>query len=111
MKQFDSPITGLSADQLDRREFASLIAKAITNLDVRGGSFTIGITGDWGEGKTSVMNMIVQWLLHDEMSSESGRGTYCSPVGVDWDHEQVTKAYDDFSLVADFVDIQHHSER
>jgi predicted KAP-like P-loop ATPase len=107
MNQFDAPISGLSEDQLNRREFSSLIAKSIRNIDVRGGSFTVAITGDWGEGKTSVMNMIVQWLLHDEMSSASGRGIYFSSLSAEWNHEQVTQAQKDYRLVSAYADVQH----
>lgn len=53
----DEPITIPSQDRLERREFASTLAE-----DVRGSprtsGFVIALTGSWGEGKTSVINLV-----------------------------------------------------
>jgi len=54
----DAPIRSLSEDLLGRRTFAqALAAEVITAPAVRG--YVIGLTGPWGSGKTSILNMTV----------------------------------------------------
>lgn len=53
----DLPITDVTDDKLDREEFAKNLAKAVTNLPTYESSFTIGLIGEWGSGKTSILNL------------------------------------------------------
>jgi predicted KAP-like P-loop ATPase len=59
---FDSgaPITAASEDLLGRRPFAAALAHAI--LAQREHSITMGLYGGWGSGKTSIINMALQFL-------------------------------------------------
>lgn len=55
----DKPINGKIDDKLNRTEFSKKLAQAIlsyTKID----NFTIGLCGEWGSGKTSVINMVVE---------------------------------------------------
>ena len=55
----DRPIEQLNDDRLARRSFAESVAGHI--LAERGKhGFTAAVTGEWGSGKTSVLNMIAQ---------------------------------------------------
>lgn len=57
----DKPISTNSDDLLKRSGFAKLLAETIANLD-KADTFTIGVFGKWGSGKTSVVKMMLQEL-------------------------------------------------
>ena len=57
----DRPIERLEDDRLNRRPFAESIARSILDAPSENG-FTVAIIGEWGSGKTSVMNMIAEEL-------------------------------------------------
>ena len=52
----DKPISANSEDQLNRSGFAKLLARTLVELDSRD-TFTVGLFGKWGCGKTSLVNM------------------------------------------------------
>jgi predicted KAP-like P-loop ATPase len=56
----DQPLHDVSQDRLGRAGFVALLAEEIEGAP-RGG-FVIGVTGAWGTGKTSVINMAVNPL-------------------------------------------------
>ncbi|PEN09635.1 hypothetical protein CRI93_02580 [Longimonas halophila] len=60
----DTPISSIEEDQLGRDTFAIQIANSIRNLPGTDG-MVIGVEGGWGEGKTSVLNMIREALEED----------------------------------------------
>lgn len=53
----DKPIDNKEQDKLKRNRFACNIAKNITNYSCKE-SLTIGLMGDWGCGKSSIINMM-----------------------------------------------------
>lgn len=55
----DLPITKSSEDIFNRSTFANSLAQAIISYS-DSSSFTIGLYGPWGSGKTSLLNMIVE---------------------------------------------------
>ncbi len=57
----DVPIHYQSEDRLGRKKFAGLLAGTIMSLPVKK-TFTIGLFGPWGSGKTSLINMTVDAL-------------------------------------------------
>lgn len=52
----DKPISTVKDDKLKRNGFATLLANALTNMD-DSDTFTVGLFGKWGCGKTSLVNM------------------------------------------------------
>ncbi len=54
----DKPIEHLSDDGLGRASFARQLGHAITSYKNKD-SFVIGLYGEWGSGKTSVINMVL----------------------------------------------------
>lgn len=54
----DLPITKSSEDILNRSIFAKSLAKTLTQYSFSS-SFTIGLYGAWGSGKTSLINMVL----------------------------------------------------
>lgn len=57
LNRADAPILALNEDQLGREQFArALAAEVLTAPAVRG--YVMGLTGPWGSGKTSVLNMV-----------------------------------------------------
>lgn len=58
MNYSDRPIHSKDEDQLGRSHFASMCARAIVNLRIEE-TFTIGLYGKWGNGKTSLINLMV----------------------------------------------------
>lgn len=57
----DKPISTNSDDLLKRSGFAKLLAETIASLD-KADTFTVGVFGKWGSGKTSVVKMMLQEL-------------------------------------------------
>lgn len=53
----DQPITNATGDRFGRKEFATRIANVLSLLEDKS-SIVIGVNAPWGEGKTSVLNMI-----------------------------------------------------
>ncbi|EAJ5700864.1 KAP family NTPase [Campylobacter lari subsp. concheus] len=61
----DKAITSKNEDLFSRRENATALAKIIKSYQDED-SISIGIIGDWGSGKTSFVNMILEELKDDE---------------------------------------------
>ena len=55
---FDSPLSKSDPDLLNREDFVKSICIRIQNTAGRDASFAIGITSEWGNGKTSLLNLI-----------------------------------------------------
>lgn len=55
----DLPITKSTEDKLNRGAFAKSLAKTISQYSFPS-SFTIGLYGEWGSGKTSLVNMMLE---------------------------------------------------
>jgi hypothetical protein len=57
----DQPITSAKYDLLGRSAFARRLASALYAAPKgKNGSFTVGLCGSWGSGKTSILNMTVE---------------------------------------------------
>lgn len=64
----DDPITSPEQDRLRRGKFVDDLSKVIVSLPSElTGSFTIGLNGSWGEGKTSVINLLIKKLESDNI--------------------------------------------
>lgn len=59
----DQPITTASEDRFGRSEFAARIARVISSTEDTN-SIVISVNAPWGEGKTSILNMIEEQLRH-----------------------------------------------
>ena len=57
----DRPIENKASDLLGRSSFSEKLSKAIGGYDARDG-LVIGIYGKWGDGKTSIVNMVLENL-------------------------------------------------
>ena len=51
----DRPIHALDDDQLGIKDYATALRQFVTECDT---PLTVGIQGDWGSGKTSLMNLM-----------------------------------------------------
>lgn len=58
----DRPITSPSQDRLERDHFARALVEDIRRAP-RGSGFVMALTGLWGEGKTSVINLVERELV------------------------------------------------
>ena len=64
----DTPITKFSEDMFDRKKIVSAVVQTINNkAKSKHSCFTIGIYAKWGEGKTSVLNMLYEQLRGNEV--------------------------------------------
>ena len=63
----DRAIGSQSEDKLNRSGFARLLAKTLVNLNSED-TFTVGLFGKWGSGKTSIVNMTLSEI--DGMQSQ-----------------------------------------
>ena len=59
MLSADEPIKKSEDDKLNRRSFAESLAKTIVQNSFSS-SFSIGLYGKWGSGKTSLVNMVLE---------------------------------------------------
>ena len=57
MNLSDKAIENISDDKLGRSSFSKRISEFINDYK-EVGSFSLGLTGNWGTGKTSIINMI-----------------------------------------------------
>lgn len=65
MLSADEPIKKSEDDKLNRRSFADSLAKTIIQNSFSS-SFSIGLYGKWGSGKTSLVNMVLETVKEDE---------------------------------------------
>jgi len=63
----DQPIAKLEEDRFGRSEFAKRIAGVVSSLEDKS-SIVVSVNAPWGEGKTSVLNMIEEELTRLENS-------------------------------------------
>ena len=63
----DKPISSASDDLLKRGSFAKLLAETVMRLD-KSDTFTVGVFGKWGSGKTSIVKMMLQELRKQQLS-------------------------------------------
>ena len=61
----DRPIERREQDRLSRRPFSEAIAKQILAVPIEHG-FTVAVVGEWGSGKTSVVNMVAEALQAED---------------------------------------------
>lgn len=63
----DKPIDSKGDDQLGRYGFAALLAQSLLNLNTQD-TFTVGLFGKWGSGKTSIVNMMLNEIDEHQKS-------------------------------------------
>jgi predicted KAP-like P-loop ATPase len=59
----DEPLRDPKKDELDRAGFAKALAHAILAMDV-GNPFVLSIEGEWGSGKSTVLESTRYYLAH-----------------------------------------------
>jgi predicted KAP-like P-loop ATPase len=89
MKHSDKPISHPRNDVLGRAEFARLLARSVDRLTVCEDGFVIGLIGEWGAGKSSVIELISRFLRHSDMARHAGDEA-CSLA----DLEEMSEAFD-----------------
>jgi predicted KAP-like P-loop ATPase len=57
MFYLDKPISSIEQDQLNRKHFTNVLAHALQRQNNEE-SFTVGIYGKWGVGKSSLINLL-----------------------------------------------------
>ena len=62
----DLPIQNSKEDLLNRAEFAENLSTAVSNLPTQNNSFTIGLIGEWGSGKSSILNMFEEKIKNND---------------------------------------------
>lgn len=87
----DAPICKWTEDILHRGPFVEVLKTAIMRVDVRNCAEYIGVFGEWGTGKTSVVNL----LKHDMKINESAVFVDFDP----WDFRSADDAVDGFMRI------------
>lgn len=64
----DTPIDSPQNDQLGRNNFSKLLARTLLNLKNQD-TFTVGLFGKWGSGKTSIVNMMLSEMEEQQKNS------------------------------------------
>ena len=62
----DNTISKPSEDRLDYKYYAYYLAQAILNINNSNQSYAIGVCGKWGDGKTSAINLALEYYKHLE---------------------------------------------
>jgi len=60
--ELDAPINNAAADMFHMDSLVNRIVNFITFTDVKDSAFSMGIVGDWGDGKSSLMNLVEEKL-------------------------------------------------
>ena len=71
MFKSDQPITSHKEDILNRHSFSQSLGKAILSYKDKN-SVVIGLFGAWGSGKTSIVNMSLEYVAHASNSLPMG---------------------------------------
>lgn len=66
----DKPVSGVFEDKLGNKKYAQALSQFIQNCQT---PLTIGIQGEWGSGKTSLLNLIKEDLENAEVSQNKRR--------------------------------------
>ncbi|THV14133.1 KAP family P-loop NTPase fold protein [Rhizobium rhizophilum] len=97
-----------SADRLGRVRFADSLARQIWTMTEPSEGYVFGLEGEWGAGKSSVMNMILHRLLHLELEEYSR----CAIFHGDADKVYTQTVLDDlamrFERIAEFSHLPDH---
>ena len=93
MYKSDKPINGLKQDALKRAGFCTQLAKAIVTYNYQD-SLTIGLLGEWGSGKSSVINMTLDYIKHFVEDEQQPVIIYFNP----WNYSE------QFTLIQHFFD-------
>src|ERR1700694_4079413 len=93
----DRPIINPRQDVLGRAGFALELATAIDKLQLTKDRFVIALLGEWGSGKSSVIELIVRYLRHIEMARASSNAILddlkAAPKSLD-DLEAMSEVYE-----------------
>ena len=65
----DIPIESYTQDMLDRCEFSRALGDAILRYN-EPDSIAIGLYGEWGSGKTSIINMVFEYINQVSQNDE-----------------------------------------
>ena len=72
----DKPISSNNEDKLNRKGFAKLLAHTLVHLDSKD-TFTVGLFGKWGCGKTSLVNMTLAEIENIQAKNETDEQIIC----------------------------------
>jgi predicted KAP-like P-loop ATPase len=71
----DRPIEDVSEDALGVQAFAHTLADSILRMAPSNG-FVIALPGEWGSGKSSILNLVERRIVHREMATWTSSGVY-----------------------------------
>ncbi|MGM4991848.1 P-loop NTPase fold protein [Tardiphaga sp. 841_E9_N1_2] len=100
MKHSDRPVTRPSDDLLGRSRFSLALARSIDTLLLAKDGFVIAVIGDWGAGKSSVIEMTLRHLTHIEMERVAALASE-EPQTLD----ALEKLADVYDIIRDRVDV------
>ena len=99
MKYYDKPVIKQKDDRLSRASFANRMANTILALSSEE-NITIGLYGEWGSGKTTVLNMVIEEI--ETITSESNHNDRNIPLIVRFEPWNIT---DDANLFVQFFQL------
>jgi predicted KAP-like P-loop ATPase len=67
MRHSDRPIYRPDQDVFKRSAFASALANGIDKLAPAENGYVIAVNGEWGSGKSSVIELVLRYIFHIEM--------------------------------------------
>lgn len=105
MKYSDKPIFLPRQDTLNRKSVAQHLAQAIDGMEIAKEGFVIGVEGEWGTGKTSLIELILWYLSAFKLRERSQNPLPGYAESEPWTLEQLE------SMQADYNDVMPYLRR
>jgi ABC-type dipeptide/oligopeptide/nickel transport system ATPase component len=99
MRYSDHPILRPTQDLLGRAGFSLQLARAVDQLAIAEDGFVISIIGEWGAGKTSVLELVIRFLRHIEMERASQEPIFDDRTAVPKSISELEDMSETFELV------------
>ncbi len=103
----DEPISSSGADRLDRNEFVEKFARRIYRIQMGESGLVIGLNGEWGAGKTSIVNLVLIELHHLHMLELSKSEQYVGECGKPLTLEKLRRIQEQYSEIKSSLDFEH----
>lgn len=101
----DTPIRRKSKDLLGRQQFAEKITDKIISWGKQEKPLTLGITGEWGSGKSSLVNLVIEDLKSRKINQARPTILHFNPWFYSGTKNLITEFFETLSKQLDFENV------